>query len=71
MSATGDAPETMSLALPADNCSICCHETRNALATVIHLAKRVRQANPGQDSQALDAAITRLERRQHICAASP
>jgi hypothetical protein len=49
-------------------CDSCCHETRNAMAAVVHLAKKVRKANPSLDSALLDAAIERLDRQQKVCA---
>jgi hypothetical protein len=49
-------------------CSVCCHETRNALAAVVHLAKHVRADNPTMASVMLDAAIARLEKHLTRCA---
>ena len=54
--------------MPDSTCSICCHETRNAIASVAYLAKQVRQANPTHDSHQLDAALARLDRAQRGCA---
>jgi hypothetical protein len=49
-------------------CNICCHETRNALAAVVHLAKHVRADNLTMASTLLDAAIKRLEKNLDRCA---
>jgi len=49
-------------------CNICCHETRNALAAVVHMAKHVRTDNPTMASTMLDAAIRRLEKNLDRCA---
>ena len=49
-------------------CSICCDTTRNALASVVHLAKKVRMTNPSLDSALLDASLARLDKLLTCCA---
>ena len=48
-------------------CNVCCHETINAMASLIFLAKHVRKENPSMATVMLDAAILRLENNIKRC----
>lgn len=49
-------------------CSICCHETRNAMVAVVYFAKLVRDSRPDIDASLLDSAIDRLNGSINRCA---
>ena len=54
--------------VPDVPCSICCHETRNAILSVVYFAKEAKKTAPDVDTTMLDAAITRLENMLKRCA---
>jgi hypothetical protein len=50
-------------------CSICCHETRNALAGVVYFARQVKKRHPELATALLEASISRLDQQLARCAA--
>lgn len=54
--------------IPDDTCSICCHETRNAICAVVYFAKEAKSKFPDMETALLDAAIIRLEGLLRKCA---
>lgn len=53
--------------LPDDPCSICCHETRNAICAVVYYAKEAKKKAPEVETALLDYAIVRLETMLKKC----